>query len=95
MKKLLLSLSLLCGFSAVATDEVDSQGFHRLTADELNAVETSTRIAIRCTQDQKADGQIYYNYETYYNGTAGRVIAPFVENMVFEWVATGDGKYYT
>lgn len=81
MKKTLLSFALLLiGVGAMAHD------YQRLTANELNATETSRRIAIECTQES--------NYNQFYNGGATRNALPLAEANVFEWVSAGEGKFY-
>ncbi len=90
MKKFTLlasALGIMLSASAQEGATLDSQGFKRLTADELNAVETSHRIAIRCTRTPD-------EFDTYYTGTNVRIRVPVTEDMIFDWVAAGDGKYY-
>ena len=81
MKKTLLPFTmLLISVSAMAHD------YQRLTATELNATETSRRIAIECTQES--------NYNQFYNGGANRNGLLLAEANVFEWVSAGEGKFY-
>lgn len=79
MRKFTFILSLLVAFVTTAM----AQGT-RLTASDLNAVESSKRIAIRCTQVS--------NYTTFYNGESR--VAELTPSTVFVWENAGDGNFY-
>ena len=88
MKKFTLLLGALFAVMTAGAELTNEQASGlRLTADELNAAETTKRIAIRCTQNQD-------NQDTYYCGQANRVRMPLKEEMFFDWEPAGDGTFY-
>ncbi|MBR3855805.1 MAG: hypothetical protein IKM65_06580 [Bacteroidaceae bacterium] len=79
MRKFTFILSLLVAFVTTAM----AQGT-RLTASDLNAVESSKRIAIRCTQESA--------YNTFYDGV-GRT-AELSPSIIFVWENAGENQFY-